>query len=115
MLVQEYSSEEIVLSNKQIIKGSCVLTDSGEVIPIELQESAEEFLSSEHNYKFLENFKNKEIFLVGCGENFILPSMKIRKLVHESGFKLEWGTTRGALNIFNLLVEDSRDCFALLI
>jgi len=115
VVVKGYSSDGIILSNNSAIKGSAVLTDGGEVIPINIGENIEEFLNDENNFKFLENFKNKEIFLVGCGDSFIIPSLKIRKLVHESGLKLEWTTTRSALDTFNLLAEEDRNCFALLI
>lgn len=113
--VNEYSITEIVLSNNKIIKGSAILDDDGRIFPLSIGDSIENFLEKEENYKFLEMFKNKEIFLVGCGQNFIIPSIKIRKLVHNWGLKLEWVTTPMALQIFNMLIEDKRGCFALLI
>ena len=113
--IHEYSNSEIVLNNNQTIKGSTILSDDGKNFSINLDDSIQNFLNNEDSYRFLEMFKNKEIFLVGCGKNFVIPSIKIRKLVHDFGLKLEWVTTPMALQIFNILIEDKRACFALLI
>lgn len=111
----EYSNKEIILSDNQSIKGSTIISDDGRIFPINVGDSTEIFLKNVDNYNFLEMFKNKEIFLVGCGANFIIPDMKIRKVVSFAGLKLEWLTTPMALQTFNLLIEDKRDCFALII
>jgi uncharacterized protein len=113
--VAGYSNGEIILSDKQVISGSVILADDGKFFPINIGKNIEGFLNNENNYGFLDKFINKEIFLVGCGESFVIPSIKIRKLVHNKGLKLEWLTTKSSLDTFNLLMEDNRSFFALLI
>ncbi len=113
--VHQYSSNEIVLSNNQVVKGSALLNDEGSFFPLEIKGYIEDFLKEQKNYSFLEMFKNKEIFIVGCGQNFIIPDLKIRKLIYNMGFKLEWVITPIAIQTFNMILDDNRACFALLI
>lgn len=55
----------------------------------------------------------KDIFLVGCGSKFIIPSQEIRNIVSSYGFSLEWMITKSAIHNWNILLEDSRDVIAL--
>lgn len=67
----------------------------------------------DHFIKYEKNNLYKDIFLVGCGSNYNIPSEKIRKFASASGFCLEWMTTNSALHNWNILLEDSRDVIAL--
>ncbi len=113
--ISSWKVGEVVLSDNSIIKGSFILSDEGEVLSLKTTMDLQLFLDNQQNFTFIERFKNKEILIVGCGHDFLIPSFNVRKYINSFGLKLEWVITQSAMGTFNILRDEDRSCFMLLI
>ncbi|MFL1780966.1 DUF498-domain-containing protein [Candidatus Hepatincolaceae symbiont of Richtersius coronifer] len=116
IVITSFEDNKVTLSNNQILTKSFILSDEGLTINLKIETNIEDFLADTNNYQFLESFKGKkEIFILGCGKEFIIPFFGIKSYINSLGFKLEWMPTKSAYHTFNLLLEDYRSCFGLFI
>jgi NADH dehydrogenase [ubiquinone] 1 alpha subcomplex assembly factor 3 len=110
IVIDSYNNDKIILSNKEIITGSFIIDDEGNFSAYNKNNITTEDLA------FLHAFINKkEIFLVGCGDKFIIPPPEIKTFVSSLGLKLEWMITKSALHTYNLMIDDYRQFIALII
>lgn len=116
VFIKEYIGKEIILSNGVSLQGSFILSHSGTSYPLEIKTDVTTFLSNKDNFKIFNEFSNKcEIALIGCGKEFVIPNLDVKKYVKSLGLSLEWAVTSSSFHIFNLLVEDERPCVGLFV
>ncbi len=109
-------SDKVGFSDGTYVEGSFIATDENLLGKLDINTSIDKFLSNIENFLFLNNYlADKEIFIVGCGRNFIIPESNIKKHIESLGFGLEWTTTNSAYRVFNAVVQDYRTCVALFI
>ncbi len=63
------------------------------------------------NFIFLDKFikqykKDIDLVLIGCGNNFYIPSFEILSFLNDLNINYEWQVTRSAVHTNNLLIED---------
>lgn len=63
------------------------------------------------NFIFLDKFikkykKDIDLVLIGCGNNFYIPSFEILSFFNDLNINYEWQVTRSAVHTNNLLIED---------
>ncbi len=110
LYIKSYKKNKVVLSSNEVIDFNFALYDN-----CHIGFSTLDVLKLE-TYMFLNSIsKNKEIFIVGCGNKFIIPSAQIKNFILSKGLALEWMTTSNAYHTFNLLIEDGRSIIGLFI
>ncbi len=56
-----------------------------------------------------------DILIVGCGEKFVPPIVKLKDELRDCGIVMEWMDTGAACRTFNVLLGESRHVAAALI
>ncbi|MGV3278314.1 Mth938-like domain-containing protein [Rickettsiales bacterium LUAb2] len=111
-LITASTSNYFKLTDKKVSQNSWVLED-GSVIPFANKTSAASL--EPKDLEFLANFTKfpKEIFLIGCGKDFIIPNFELRSYINNLGFRLEWMITPSAYHTWNFIIQDYRNVVGL--
>ncbi|UQY79926.1 NDUFAF3 domain-containing protein [Candidatus Hepatincola sp. Av] len=116
VFIKEYTGKKIILSNGVSLQGSFILSHDGTYYPLQIKTDVITFLNNKDNFTILKEFSNNcELALIGCGKEFIIPSLNVKQYVKSLGLNLEWAITSSSFHIFNMLVEDERPCIGLFI
>lgn len=114
-LITSFGDNFIKVDHANKIIGNTWLLNNNIAIPLNNIVKNSNDLTIEILEEFFSNYTlPRDIFLVGCGNKFIIPNFELRAFINKSGFNLEWMITKSAIQTWNILMEDYRDVLALI-